>query len=145
MESQLPLKNDFIDLLLKQTAEDEGLTLEEYIFRHIRQYEDQTGEELQELFAAGKLDNEELEELLLTSHLATHEVNEVTEQYYYELRKGMTIGVLSVLSLVVGVIFGGIAVVCAFNDAMGAGLTCGAIGVVLACVRLGTIIWANTD
>ena len=33
MASQLPLKNDFIDLLLKQTAEDEGLTLEEYIFR----------------------------------------------------------------------------------------------------------------
>lgn len=131
MESQLPLKNDFIDLLLEQTAEDEGLTLEEYIFRHIRQYEDQTGEEL--------------EELLLTSHLATHEVNEVTEQYYYELRKGTTIGVLSVLFLVVGVIFGGIAVVCAFNDAMGAGLTCGAIGVVLACVRLGTIIWASTD
>lgn len=145
MESQLPLKNDFIDLLLKQTAEDEGLTLEEYIFRHIRQYEDQTGEELQDLFVAGELDNEELEELLLTSHLATHEVNEVTEQYYYELRKGMTIGVISVVSLVVGIIFGVIAVVCAYNDAYGAGLTCGAIGVVLACVRLGTIIWASTD
>lgn len=145
MESQLPLKNDFIDLLLKQTAEDEGLTLEEYIFRHIRQYEDQTGEELQALFVAGELDNEELEELLLTSHLATHEVNEVTEQYYYELRKGMTIGVLSVVSLVVGIIFGVIAVVCAYNDAYGASLTCGAIGVILACVRLGTIIWASTD
>ncbi len=145
MESQLPLKNDFIDLLLKQTAEDEGLTLEEYIFRHIRQYEDQTGEELQALFVAGELDNEELEELLLTSHLATHEVNEVTEQYYYELRKGMTIGVLSVVSLVVGIIFGVIAVVCAYNDAYGASLTCGAIGVILACVRLGTIMWASTD
>ncbi|WP_048760625.1 hypothetical protein [Corynebacterium vitaeruminis] len=145
MESQLPLKNDFIDLLLKQTAEDEGLTLEEYIFRHIRQYEDQTGEELQALFVAGELDSEELEELLLTSHLATHEVNEVTEQYYYELRKGMTIGVLSVVSLVVGIIFGVIAVVCAYNDAYGASLTCGAIGVILACVRLGTIIWASTD
>ena len=145
MESQLPLKNDFIDFMLKQTAEDEGLTLEEYIFRHIRQYEEQTGEELHDLFAAGELDNESLEELLMTSHLATYEVNEVTEQYYYAFRKGMIIAVLSVVSLVVGIIFGVIAVVCTYNDAYGAGLTCGVIGVVLACVRLGTIMWASTD
>lgn len=145
MESQLPLKNDFIDLLLKQAAEDEGLTLEEYIFRHIRQHESEIHQNVQKMFDAGEIDRDDLEEALVYTHSASYEVNEVTEEIYLSCRTVMIIGVLSVVSLVVGIIFGVIAVVCTYNDAYGAGLTCGAIGVVLACVRLGTIIWASTD